>query len=274
MSGNPSNTAASSVDFSDAMVKSLESLGVHPGILNACECESLDRHGFLVLREMMDADALTSFRQVHERLMSLKYPDPSRPTPPVAGHDSWHHEPGTRRLADLVSEDPLYDRAYTNPRLLSAVARLFGRDFQLHSINARDALPGEGHQGFHRDGPNPAGACHFVNSAWLLDDFTASNGATRVIPGSFLHRDLPESPPAPHPGEVLITAPAGSVIVFRSDLLHAGTANRSGFMRRVFHVFWSRRDVDLGGFAYRLRNRIRKATWERISPAARWLLDV
>ena len=78
---------------------------------------------------------------------------------------------------------------------------------------------------------------HVATALWLLDDFTAENGATRVVPGS--HRDprpLPKSfraPEARHPNEQLVAARAGDVLVFNGHLLHSGTRNRSDAPRRV-----------------------------------------
>ncbi len=258
--------------FTASMADALQALGAHPGTLAGEELRALDEHGFVILKEMMPTATLAAFREVHERLMRLKYPDAQLPSAPAKSVDALHHEDGARRLADLVSEDALYDRTYSDPRLLAAMAHIFGRDFKLYSINARDALPGRGAQPFHRDAVHPEGVCVSANSAWLLDDFTVENGATRVIPGSHRHRDLPADGAAAHPDEVLITAPAGSVVVFRGDLLHSGTRNRTTAIRRAFHVFFSERQTDLGRYAQRLR--IRKATWERICPAARWILDV
>jgi len=258
-------------NISDTMKSALRDLGVTESTLSPSERETLDEQGFLILRDMMTTDELDLFRQVHERLMQIKYADEPVPTAHIL-KPGIHHELGTRRLADLVSEHEVYDRTYTHPRLHAAMVHAFQRDYKLNSINARDALPGHGGQPFHRDGSHPLSICSTVNSTWLLDDFTIENGATRMIPGSHRHRDHMSDSMATHPLEVLVTAPAGSVVVFRGDVLHAGTINRSPFIRRAFHVFFSHRNYELGD--YDQRKRIRKDTWERISPAARWILNV
>ena len=257
--------------FSDSMHSAMRNLGVTESTLSPSERETLDEQGFLILRDMMTPEELSLFRHVHERLMQIKYADEPLPSANIV-KPGIHHEPGTRRLADLVSEHDVYDRTYSHPRLLAAMAHAFQRDYKLNSINARDALPGHGGQPFHRDGGHPHTICNTVNSTWLLDDFTSENGATRMIPGSHRHRDLPPDPMATDPREVLVTAPAGSVVVFRGDVLHAGTINRSTAIRRAFHVFFTHRQYERGD--YDQRKRIRKATWERISPAARWILNV
>jgi ectoine hydroxylase-related dioxygenase (phytanoyl-CoA dioxygenase family) len=69
---------------------------------------------------------------------------------------------------------------------------------------------------------------------WAITAFTAQNGPLRVIPGSHRVSEPPIDMQAwgsgmgPHPEEVRITAPAGSVILFNSaDLWHSGTLNYS-----------------------------------------------
>jgi ectoine hydroxylase-related dioxygenase (phytanoyl-CoA dioxygenase family) len=67
---------------------------------------------------------------------------------------------------------------------------------------------------------------------WCICAFTADNGPLRVIPGSHQMIEPPidmlafGSGMGPHPDEVKIAAPAGSVILFNSaDLWHSGTFN-------------------------------------------------
>lgn len=258
--------------FSPAMADALAQLGATPQLLREEDRAAFDRDGYLVLPEFIGPELLQRLRDAHEQAMARKYPDPERMLPVAHRDDRWNHEPGTRRIADLLSEDPAFDRTYTDPRLLAAVAHVFRCDFKLNSINARDALPGGGAQDFHRDGTHPEDRCAAVNSAWLLDDVTPANGATRVLPGSHRTRSSPPLGTAPQPGEQLLCARAGSVLVFRGDLLHSGTTNRTSRIRRLFHVFFCERTWDTGDYAP--ARRIRKATWDRLSPAARFLLDV
>ena len=69
---------------------------------------------------------------------------------------------------------------------------------------------------------------------WTISAFTSENGPVRVIPGS--HRvarspvdDLAYgSEMGPHPAEVKLVSPAGSLILFNNaDLWHSGTFNYS-----------------------------------------------
>ena len=101
---------------------------------------------------------------------------------------------------DLCNKGPVFDRVYTHPKVLAAVHHVISRPFKLSSLNARDALPGEGLQGMHADwGADYDGQFHVCNSVWLLDDFSEENGCTRLVPGS--HKGQ-------HPSKVLTDAQA------------------------------------------------------------------
>lgn len=73
----------------------------------------------------------------------------------------------------------------------------------------------------------------------MLDDFTEENGATYLLSGS--HRS-----PDPPPEDVFFrdairtVAPAGSIVVFNSNLWHAAGQNRSGRPRRALTLAFTR----------------------------------
>jgi ectoine hydroxylase-related dioxygenase (phytanoyl-CoA dioxygenase family) len=259
------------------LADAFEVLGVTESTLSAQERRSIEDDGFVVLHDVIDADWLQNLRKTYEALMNEKY-GPWHPDMNGGKEtDFWNHEAGTRRLADLVSEGDVFDRIYTHPRLLATVACVLGGDFMLHSLNARDALPGQGHQALHVDGQplKPGERPGVVNSAWLLDDFTVENGATRVVPGTHKLTGAVSAhvadPLAVHLQQRIVTAPAGSVIVFNSYLWHSGTQNRTRTARRVIHAAFSKPSLQQHDCQ---KLRIRKSTYERISPAARYLLRV
>jgi ectoine hydroxylase-related dioxygenase (phytanoyl-CoA dioxygenase family) len=90
--------------------------------------------------------------------------------------------------------------------------------------NARDVAPG------------PDATQLEVIVLYALCDFTAENGATRVVPGSHLW-------PAnrkPQPDEVIAAEmPAGSAIYYLGKTLHGGGANTTDTMRRALFLGFS-----------------------------------
>jgi hypothetical protein len=251
-----------SIDFDQAM----SHLGVVelPAALGA----QLDRDGYIILPNVIDADWLEKLR---------KQVDYHSAREGAGGNHECHApEPGAARLADLVNKGEVFDRVWTHPLVLAAIRHVLG-PFKLSSLNYREALKGSGHQEFHSDwGPRvPSEPFHVVNSLWLLDDFCADNGATRLIPGSHLiagnPRDHMSDPSAVHPRQIVVNAPAGSVVVFNSHVWHGGTTNTSGARRRGMHAYYTSRAhaQQTDQMEY-----LRLRTWRRLSLAQRWLLDV
>ncbi len=250
------------------METALRDLGVADDTLTAAEAERLDRDGFLPLEGLLSAEQVAAF---NAKLAELTAAEGDR-----AGVEV-HQERGADRLADLVNKDPMFEICVSHPRVLAAMRHVLGDSFRLYSLNARAALPGQGHQGLHADYGVPVAAGEYLvcNSIWLLDDFTAENGATRTVPGTHRSGKLPgdvmPDPTAAHPDEVLLQAPAGTVVIFNSHLWHGGTQNRTDRPRRAMHSCFASRDLpqQLDQQAY-----VRVNTYARLTPAQRYLLDV
>src|ERR1041385_5520697 len=103
----------------------------------------------------------------------------------------------------------------------------------------------------------------------MLDDFTAGNGATRIIPGSQRWRRLPEPGMYdPYPGEKLITGKAGDVAIMNAHMWHAGAANRTPDLRRALHVYFTRTDKPQQQYQKQL---LSPEVQSRLSPEARRL---
>lgn len=252
------------------MQQMLAELGVTEQTLTEQEKLTLDTQGYIVFHNLIDKQQLTELCDKYEELMSKS-----------AGTIAHQREVGTRRLFDLENQGPVFDRIYTMPKVLAAVRHLIQREFKFVTLNGRDAVPGEGHQSLHADWPNEKdGPIHAVTCLVMLDDFTPDNGATRVVPGT--HRtginpvsDLePGRALQPHPDEITLIAPAGSVAVMASHLWHGGTINTTTGTRRALHPFYMARDKRQSPGHLNSREYIRVKTYKRISPAARYLLDV
>jgi ectoine hydroxylase-related dioxygenase (phytanoyl-CoA dioxygenase family) len=76
-----------------------------------------------------------------------------------------------------------------------------------------------------------------INVFFAIDEFTARNGGTLIVPGS--HQKLNPPDQAQMPGMSLpVECPAGSMLIFDSTLWHAAGRNISGFDRlAINHQF-------------------------------------
>ena len=248
--------------------EALAQLNVSQDLLSHDEKQFLDEQGYLPLPEIMNHAQVDALRTRFDELVEEEGEK--------AGTEV-HQEAGTNRLSNLVDKGEIFEICFTHPRVLAAMRHVLGPDFRLSSLNGRAALPGQGLQGLHADwatGVEP-GDYYVCNSIWLLSDFTEQNGATRVVPGSNRSgqhpKDALDDPTAPHPEEVILTAPAGTVVVFNSHTWHAGTLNHSDEPRYGLHSYFTRRDQRQQTAQKALLSEETKA---RLSEAARVILDV
>ncbi|MEQ8857673.1 MAG: phytanoyl-CoA dioxygenase family protein [Pseudomonadales bacterium] len=140
----------------------------------------------------------------------------------------------TKRLHGLFSKSSGMVDVLTHPLFLGLGQRLFvdsglANDLRLSNAELMVLYPDQGAQTFHTDAvswrraqsvePNEL----LVSANCALTDFTASNGATRVVPGS--HRWEPGR--TPRDDEIcLATMPRGSALIYTGKAIHSGGENR------------------------------------------------
>ena len=117
------------------IARALDALGAHQGVLTEQNRNDLDEKGYTVLPDVIDDEWLEALRTRFEELCEKEG---------VHAGIEVHQEQGTRRLSDLCNKGSVFDRVYTHPKVLAAIHHVIGRSFKLSSLNARDALPGEG----------------------------------------------------------------------------------------------------------------------------------
>ena len=115
---------------------------------------------------------------------------------------------------------------------------LLGFGFLLSNIDVNIAGPGGQPMFLHGDQsfiPPPWPPYPIVaNVMWMLDDFTAANGATRVVPGSHLLGRGPDYGPEDLARPTVpVCAPEGTAMVFEGRLWHQTGANTTTDQRRV-----------------------------------------
>lgn len=199
------------------------------GQLSAQQRRSLEHDGYLLVPSLLDEE-ITG--QIASRLSELV-----RQT--IAAWDVDPAldivEPGVVH-AKLDLTDPDFAPCCDHQLLAQAATTVLGPDWHLAALSLRAPLPGCGHQGLHPDFEQRrnAGRWQTLSAMWCITAFTSDNGPLRVIPGSHRISEPPidmlafGSGMGPHPDEVKIVAPAGSLIMFNSaDLWHSGTLNYS-----------------------------------------------
>lgn len=138
---------------------------------------------------------------------------------------------GTRtlRVYNLLRHGEIWQQIPTDERILAIVDSVLGPGCLISSLSSIRIHPGETAQPIHSDDqvlpvvlPEPPVVC---NTMWALTDFTNSNGATRLVPGS-------HAGDKPTFGEdhdsVAAEMDKGDVLVWHGRLWHGGGANVTG----------------------------------------------
>jgi hypothetical protein len=142
-----------------------------------------------------------------------------------------------------VGQYPAFDTFLERRYLCDVASRYFdGAAFILHAFNPACVQPaGKSylHQ-IHRDVRTHGGDFRFMlNVLVMVDPFTLENGATHVLSGS--HRSAAPPDDAKFWAEAeRLTGPAGSVVLFDSNLWHAAGHNGSSAARTALTLSYSR----------------------------------
>lgn len=265
--------------------QALQELGVTPATLTDAQKRQLDEEGFFTVENVLSEADLELMRAEFERMHGEELEQ--------GGHEV-HVEPGARRVSNIFNKTAEFDKCLEVPEILAAAAHLLG-EIKVHGANLRDPVQGYGQQDLHVDVPKRfADDWWVVNAMVMLDPMTLENGPTRVVPGS--HKWAPINVPyvnqgdwepaplseedqarvpadlgAPYPGEVLVTAPAGSAIICNASMWHSGTRKATDTPRRMLHLTYTRRDLPQQLVQL---DHLTREFYDRMSPVHRWLLEI
>jgi ectoine hydroxylase-related dioxygenase (phytanoyl-CoA dioxygenase family) len=253
--------STTAVDYD--ITRALAERGVTLDVLGPQRRRELDELGYTVIPQLLTEGEVSAMVR---RLDEIFYAEGER-----AGSD-FQKEPGTQRVGALVTKDPVFDRGFLDPLVLDGVSHMIGGEFGLSSLTSRAALPGAGRQSFHADGGPLVVGGHAI---WMLDEFTVANGATRIVPGSHLTKRAPfvEGDSAwtadrDHPQQQHVTGPAGTLVLMRPSLWHAGSLNTTTQPRRLLSAYFGPRGQYQGGF-----RGLTPAMRERFDRSALYILD-
>lgn len=152
----------------------------------------------------------------------------------------------SQRIWNLLNKAEEFARLIEHPEVLGVVRRILGDDCILSDCSATSIGAGTDGGAWHVDvplGQLPEPLPDFpltTQNAWMLDDFTPDNGATRVVPRSHLTRKKPEWAEGKIDGEVTLTAPAGSVAIWLSNTWHRSGSNTTEHPRRAILCYYGR----------------------------------
>ena len=206
--------------------------------LTSRQRRSLAEDGYLLMPSLLPADAVAALAARLDELARAIIAERD------AAAEQWDGVVSVR----LDPADPGYAPLVRQPLLFSAADTVIGPGCQVDGLSLRAPLPGCGHQGLHPDffpGHRTSGPWQVLAAMWCITGFTRDNGPLRVIPGSYRSArdpadDMEFPGMGPHPDEVKLIAPAGSLILFNSaSLWHSGTLNYSPGLRLAVTTYLS-----------------------------------
>lgn len=181
------------------------------------------RDGYVILK------GLLSSAEVAELVTALAPYEEARPM----GRNNFEGEK-SQRVYSLAGKGPTFMRLAEHPRIVAMLDALLMPHWLLSNLQSIRLHPGESAQPWHTDDafyplPRPRPTTLAVSTIWAIEDFTADNGATELIPRSHLWGgERPDDGASlADVGGIQAIMPAGSVVVFDGAVWHRGGANRA-----------------------------------------------
>lgn len=191
---------------------------------------ALERNGYAVLPDVLDATELAVLRDNVDQVAAEER---------TAG-SAWYSN-GNQRIFNLLNRGRIFVDLIEHPTALGLAHAMLGPDTLLSSITANIAAPGNVPQLLHTDQqyvPEPWMYPVTLNVVWILDDFTAENGGTRMVPRSHM---LTRGPVTENIETVPLTGKAGGVALIDGRVWHGTGVNntQAEYRRGIFAYYCS-----------------------------------
>ncbi|HEX3480094.1 MAG TPA: phytanoyl-CoA dioxygenase family protein [Kofleriaceae bacterium] len=183
--------------------------------------ERMKRDGYTIVERVIDADTVAALRDDVRRL------ERELATRPAA---NLFEGVRTLRIYNLLVHGAIYHPISIHERVLPIIEGVLDRGCLVSSLSSIDIGPGEVDQPLHADDqliPLPKPHVSIIcNTMWALTDFTAANGATRLVPGTH-QADRSPQPFGERVKPIAAEMAAGSVLVFDGSIWHGGGGNQT-----------------------------------------------
>lgn len=196
--------------------------------------KALDETGAVIVEGLLDAGTLARFNAELDGPLGASDAGRALVNPLI----EWFMGKQTRHVTGVAARSRVFvDAVLCHPVLLGlcdAVLLPSCARYQLNVAHVLDRGPGSEQQLLHRDElvwchvPKPHPELQLA-SVIALGDFSADNGATRVVPGS--HRWPRDR--QPEPAELVVAEmPAGAGVIYLGSTIHGGGPNTTKRRRR------------------------------------------
>lgn len=194
----------------------------------------LQKFGFCLIADALSSDEVADCRQ---RLMTQAAGEQEAG---IATRDGGKDQPN-QRVWNLVNKGEMFRDLLFHPAIRELVPEMLGEDYTLSSFTANIAGPGGEPMMLHSDqgyAPRSTPYAVAVNAAWMLEDHSAENGGTRLVPGSHLWPETPAD--KPDVASISADAPAGTLLMFDGRMWHGTGANHTNRKRHLLLAYFCR----------------------------------
>jgi ectoine hydroxylase-related dioxygenase (phytanoyl-CoA dioxygenase family) len=189
--------------------------------------EDVRHSGFAIVMNVLDSLSIERTRAAMYRVREKVLEDIGKERLKRAG------ELGVLRL--MPRYDPFFLSFLEIPEVITVIDCMVSETAILHTQNGfilpsflKVEVPGVFQNTFHQDFPRVLnGYVASVNIMFAIDEFSAENGATKVVPCTHQTMSTPDQEYLTK-NAIAVECPAGSMVVFDSTLWHAAGANTSG----------------------------------------------
>ena len=195
----------------------------------------LDDRGYCVIPSVISTAEADRARAVLERLLADEATDGTR-------------RARNQRVARIAVKHPIFLELMAHPLIVEIWRTYLDPDVICSTWTANTTYPGYDRIGWHPDFPyqwlNQPWPSDRISgqTLWMLDDFTAENGGTGLVPYSHRkgHRPPPEIASRWHPDAEILTGVRGSVLVMHGANWHTARPNRSAAARSALLGMYTR----------------------------------
>jgi ectoine hydroxylase-related dioxygenase (phytanoyl-CoA dioxygenase family) len=182
---------------------------------------TMDERGFVVVPNVISTDHAYCVNEILKRLLDEERTPEERSA-------------GTQRVGRIAVKNPVFLDLMCHQLVVEVWKRYLGDDVVCSTWTANTLYPGHGRIGWHADYPywsitppwpegNLAG-----QTVWLLDDFSAENGATGAVPYSHRKGAPPDEPrDLWNPNGEILTGTRGSVVFAHGAWWHTARPNQT-----------------------------------------------
>ncbi|KAL6695427.1 hypothetical protein J3F84DRAFT_374353 [Trichoderma pleuroticola] len=227
--------------------------------------DQINEHGYAIIHNAFSPSIVAEAKAEVARLTA----DPEMVGP--AGEKGRNTFEGykTQRLYALANKSRVFDAFALHEDVLALNDYFLDPGYLINSFQSINILPGESAQTLHYDHGyvtmerpyKPVGTGAMI----ALDDYTADNGSTVIVPDSHLW----DSHRVPSAEETIpVIMPAGSMLFFLSTLWHGGGANTSDESRLALTAQYCQ------PWIRPLENQILAVDWEKLDDIPERLVDM